>query len=75
VPAHLVRKRVLRTGDGSHPTYKGVEILENKNSLNNNNVVSNGNGLIKIMQTQQQKSYNAGYEEVRDTEHFWGFGK
>ncbi|KAL7027405.1 hypothetical protein ACKWTF_005428 [Chironomus riparius] len=48
VPDDIVRRRVLRTGDGSHPYSK--ELAEK----------STGNNMST---------------EIRDTEHFWGFGK
>jgi len=50
VPSEMVRKRVLRTGDGNHRFAK-------ENALEPASVDNNNSG-----------------EEIRDTEHFWGWG-
>lgn len=69
----MIKKRVLRTGDGSHQHYKRSDYVINNNNNdhnNNNNHISNGNGTLK-----NKLNVHFDDDETRDTEHFWGFGK
>jgi hypothetical protein len=54
VPNEIVMKRLLRTGDGTHPY--AIKVAEEEN--NNHSDVSVD-----------------AYNQIRDTEHFWGFGE